>query len=123
ATVPHSLTYVPDAGRALALLGTDENSWNQVWHIPTAAPALTGEQFIRMAARAVRKPDGYQVLPAWMIRLGGLFDRTTAELHEMLYQYAFPYYFDSTKFEKAYNFTPTSYEEGIRATAESYLRG
>ena len=58
-----------------------------------------------------------------MIRLGGLSDRTTAELHEMLYQYAFPYHFDSTKFEKAYNFTPTTYEEGIRATAQAYLRG
>lgn len=123
ARAPHSLTYVPDAGRALAILGNDEGSWNQVWHMPTAAPAITGEQLIRLAARALQKPDHYQVLPAWMIRLGGLSDRTTAELHEMLYQYAFPYHFDSTKFEKAYNFTPTTYEEGIRATAQAYLRG
>lgn len=122
ATVPHSFTYVPDAGRALAILGTDEDSWNQVWHMPTAAPAITGEQLIRLAAQALQKPGQYQVLPPWMIRLGGLFDRATGELHEMLYQYAFPYVFDSTKFEKAYGFTPTSYEEGIKATAESYLR-
>lgn len=122
AAVPHSLTYVPDAGRALAILGTDEDSWNQVWHMPTAAPAITGEQLIRLAAQALHKPDQYQVLPAWMIRLGGIFDRTTAELHEMLYQYAFPYHFDSTKFEKAYHFTPTPYEDGIKATADAYLR-
>jgi len=120
ATVPHSLTYVPDAASALAILAMDEDSWNQVWHMPTAAPAITGEDFIRQAARILQKPDQYQILPPWMIRLGGLFDRTTSELYEMLYQYAHPYYFDSTKFEKAYNFTPTSYQEGIKATAASY---
>ena len=117
ANAVHSLTYVPDAARALALLATDDNSWNQVWHLPTAAPALTGAEFVRLAAQALGKPDRYKILPSWMIRLGGLFDRTTAELYEMLYQYAYPYQFDSSKFEKAYNFQPTSYEAGIKATA------
>ena len=122
ANVVHSFTYVPDAARALAILGTDDNSWNQVWHMPTAAGALTGAEFIRQAAIALGKESHYQVLPSWMVRLGGLFDRTTAELHEMLYQYAFPYRFDSSKFEKAYGFQPTPYAEGIRATAAAHLR-
>jgi nucleoside-diphosphate-sugar epimerase len=43
------------------------------------------------------------------------------ELGEMLYQNEFPYEFDSSKFEKAFQFKPTSYEEGIRQTAEWYL--
>ena len=55
-----------------------------------------------------------------MIRLGGLFDGTTKELNEMLYQYEFDYLFDSSKFEQAYRFQPTSYEEGIKATANAY---
>ena len=117
ARVPHSLTYTPDAAKALVLLATDDNSWNQVWHLPTAAPALTGAEIIRQAALALGKEDRYQVLPSWMIGLGGLFDRTTRELHEMLYQYAFDYQFDSSKFEKAYRFQPTSYADGIKATA------
>jgi nucleoside-diphosphate-sugar epimerase len=118
----HSLTYVPDAARALAMLAADDNSWNQVWHLPTAAPALTGADFIRLAAQALGKPDRHKILPSWMIRLGGLFDRTTSELYEMLYQYAYPYRFDSSKFEKAYNFQPTSYEKGIQATAAAHLQ-
>jgi nucleoside-diphosphate-sugar epimerase len=122
AQTPHSFTYVPDAARALAILGTDENSWNQVWHLPTASPAITGEDFIRRAAAILQKDARHSVLPPWMIRLGGLFDRTTAELHEMLYQYAYDYRFDSSKFEKAYHFKPTSYEDGIKATAEWHLR-
>jgi nucleoside-diphosphate-sugar epimerase len=122
ADVVHSFTYVPDAARALAILAMDDNSWNQVWHLPTAAPAITGAEFIRQTAAIVQKDPRYQILPAWMIRLGGLFDRTTAELYEMLYQYAFDYRFDSSKFEKAYGFRPTSYEEGIKATADWHLR-
>jgi hypothetical protein len=34
----------------------------------------------------------------------------------MLYQSDSEYLFDSTKFAKAFDFTPTSYAEGIRIT-------
>lgn len=51
---PHSMTYTPDIGRALALLGTDPAARGRVWHLPTA-PALTGgglprAGFLRCAA-------------------------------------------------------------------------
>jgi len=121
ARVRHSFTYTPDAAKAIAMLALDENSWDQVWHLPTAAPALTGADFIKRAAAELGKEPRLKVLPGWMIRLGGVFDRTTKELHEMLYQYQYDYWFDSTKFEKAYSFRPTSYEEGIRATALAHL--
>ncbi|HEV9038008.1 MAG TPA: NAD-dependent epimerase/dehydratase family protein [Puia sp.] len=122
AKVPHSFTYVPDAARALAILATDDNSWNQVWHLPTTAPAITGAEFIRIADTLLQKDPRFSILSSWMVRLGGLFDRTTAELHEMLYQYAYDYHFDSSKFERAYNFKPTSYENGIKATIDWHLR-
>ncbi|MBE3562596.1 MAG: hypothetical protein IMX05_02535 [Hydrogenibacillus schlegelii] len=38
------------------------------------------------------------------------------ETVEMLYQYAYDYQFDSTKFERHFRFTPTPYREGIEAT-------
>jgi nucleoside-diphosphate-sugar epimerase len=116
----HSFTYTPDAAKALCLLSHDENSWNQVWHLPTAPAPLTGAEFVERAAAAFGKAGSLSVLPKWMIRLGGIFDRSTAELYEMLYQYEFDYLFDSSKFEKAYQFRPTPYEEGIRTTAGTY---
>jgi len=118
--VRHSFTYTEDAAKALYLLGSDENSWNQAWHLPTAASPLTGEEYIAAAAAALDKSAKSMILPPWMIRLGGLFDKTTAELYEMLYQYEYDYLFDSSKFEKAYNFQPVSYAEGIKATANAY---
>ena len=121
ASVPHSFTYTPDAAKALYLLSQDENSWNQVWHLPTSASPLTGVRFVELAAAALSQPNRLFVMPKWMIQLGGIFDRTTAEVVEMLYQYEFDYLFDSSKFEAAYHFRPTSYEEGIRATAIAYM--
>ncbi len=82
---------------------------------------LTGAGFIEKAAAELHKASQFTVLPKWMIRLGGVFDRTTAELYEMLYQYESEYIFDSTKFETAYSFQPTPYEHGIRATAKAAI--
>ena len=121
AHVRHSFTYTADAAKALYLLASDDNSWNQVWHLPTAPAPLTGAEWIERTANALGKDSThFTVLSKWMIRLGGLFDKTTAELYEMLYQYEFDYFFDSSKFEKAFRFQPTSYEEGIKATANAY---
>jgi len=49
-SVPHSFTFTPNAGKSLAMLAASETSWNQTWHVPTAAQPPTGEEFIRLAA-------------------------------------------------------------------------
>jgi nucleoside-diphosphate-sugar epimerase len=121
AHVQHSFTYTPDAAKALYILASNEHSWNQAWHLPTASAPLTGAEWIERTATALGKDSNrFTLLSKWMIRLGGLFDKTTAELYEMLYQYESDYVFDSTKFEKAFLFQPTPYEEGIKATANAY---
>lgn len=117
---PHSFTYTPDAAAALYLLATTESAYSQTWHLPTAAPALTGAQFVAIAAKYMNAKPSVQVLPKWLIRFIGLFVPIMRELGEMTYQNEFPYEFDSSKFEKAFQFRPTSYEEGIRKTAEWY---
>jgi len=52
--------------------------------------------------------------------MAGLFDKTIFESLEMLYQSENNYQFDSSKFNKYFNFKPTSYEVGIRETIEFY---
>ncbi|HEX4851242.1 MAG TPA: NAD-dependent epimerase/dehydratase family protein [Puia sp.] len=118
----HSYTYTPDAAKALYILGQSEGSWNQVWHLPTAPNPLTGEEFIAKAAAHFDAKPGYFVIRPWMMALGGLFDRTIAELYEMTYQLKFDYLFDSSKFENAFNFVPTSYDAGIAEVAEAKAR-
>ena len=119
--LPHSFTFIPDIGKALYLLATDESAFGQTWHLPTKATALTGKEFIEMSAKAFRKPNSVFVFSKWMVAIVGLFNRDIFEIKEMLYQNEYTYVFDSTKFEKHFNFIPTSYEEGIRQTADYYL--
>ncbi|SDE37877.1 NAD-dependent epimerase/dehydratase family protein [Pedobacter soli] len=114
----HSFTYIPDAGKALFLLGQTPDSGNQIWHLPTAAP-LKGKAFIEMAAQIYGTKARYSVINKLMLRLVGLFKKVVAGTVEMYYQYDHDYHFDSTKFEKAFNFKPTSYHDGILALSKS----
>jgi len=120
ADVEHSFTFIPDAAKALYLLAKDESAFNQTWHLPTKSNPLTGKEFIQLSAKAMHRPFSFSVLSKWMVRLAGLFSRPIGESYEMLYQNRFPYIFDSSKFEKYFNFKPASYEEGISKTAGSY---
>lgn len=119
---PHSITYVPDAAKALYLLAKRPEAFGQTWHLPTASELITGRQFTQQAAAAMQKPDGVSVIPGWMLILAGLFNRPMKELYEMNYQNEAPYLFSSEKFNIAFGFTPTSYAEGIKATVEWALK-
>ncbi len=120
AKVPHSFTFTPDAARALMMLTGRDEAWNQIWHLPTAPNPPTGRDFVAMAAKALGVEPRYRVLNRTMVKLGGLFDSNVRETYEMLYQSDSAYLFDSSKFARAFGFSGTPYEEGIRLTAESY---
>ena len=114
ATKIHSVTYTPDAAKATAMLGNTESAFNQVWHLPTSPERLTGKQLIEITAKAAGRKPSYFVLSPFMLSLAGLFSRQIKELVEMQYQNNRDYFFNSEKFNKAFQFTPTSYGEGIR---------
>jgi nucleoside-diphosphate-sugar epimerase len=121
-SVRHSFTHTSDAAESLYLLAKNEHAWNQVWHLPTAGNPITGREFINLAARAMNKSNNLFILRKWMIRLGGLFDKTIRELYEMAYQNEFEYLFDSSKFQQAFNYQPRSYQEGIAEVAATFTK-
>jgi len=114
----HNFSYIPDMGRAMYLLGQNPESDNQVWHMPTAKP-LTGKQFIEMVAKIYGVEPKYFAIKKFMMQLAGLFDKITKEMVEMYYQYDHDYNFNSDKFEKAFNFKPTTYEDGIKQLSQT----
>jgi nucleoside-diphosphate-sugar epimerase len=116
----HSFTYTLDCAKAINLLWSKEECYQQVWHLPTAAPAVTGNEFITLIARELGMEPTHTVLKKWMLKMGGLFDKTIFESVEMIYQSEFDYQFDSTKFNTYFNFKPTSYKAGIHETIEFY---
>ncbi|HEY3384204.1 MAG TPA: NAD-dependent epimerase/dehydratase family protein [Vicinamibacterales bacterium] len=118
----HSFTYTLDCAKALCLLADADDSFGQVWHLPTAHPALTGREFVELAAKALGVAPRVSPLPAWTMKTAGLVVRMMRELAEMLYQYDHDYVFDSSKFERRFGFVPTAYGDGIRATAQSFVK-
>ncbi|MFD0793589.1 NAD-dependent epimerase/dehydratase family protein [Mucilaginibacter litoreus] len=117
----HNFIYIPDAGKAMYLLGHSPESDNQVWHLPTA-PAMPGKQFIELAAKIYGVKPKYMRVRKFMLRLMGLFVKVIAGAVEMYYQNDNDYNFNSDKFNKAFNFKPTSYEDGIREVARTIYK-
>ena len=110
----HSYTYTPDAGKATAILGNTADAYNQTWHLPTASNPYTGKELIDAIAKEMGAEAKTMVLTRFIAGLMGIFVPVMKELKEMMYQYDRDYIFNSEKFEKRFNFTPTSYEDGIR---------
>ena len=117
----HNFIYIPDAGRAMYLLGQSPESDNQIWHLPTT-PVMTGHQFIELAARIYGVKPKFMRIRKVMLWLIGLFNKVIAGAVEMFYQSSNDYIFNSDKFEKAFNFKPTSYEEGIKEVARTIYK-
>ncbi|MEO7425629.1 MAG: NAD-dependent epimerase/dehydratase family protein, partial [Fibrobacteria bacterium] len=118
----HSLTYTPDAAKATAMLGNAEDTYGQVWHLPTDPAALTGRELAALAAKEMGAPEGVALFPIWMMKILGLFMSIMRELPEMMYQYDRDYIFDCSKFNKRFRFQTTTYAEGIKSTAAAALK-
>jgi len=114
AKVKHSYLYVPDAGKAVALLGNTPDAYNQIWNLPTDRRSLTAEQWVQLFGKEMGKDIKYQLVPAWIVKLMGIFMPVMKEIYEMRYQFDRDYFFDSIKFEKYFKYKPTNYEAGIK---------
>lgn len=112
--VKHSFTYTPDAGKATAILGNTPDAYNQVWHLPTSPDPFTGEQWIGAIAHEMKVKPNYMTIPKFMVQVMGVFMPYMKELEEMMYQYNRIYVFDSSKFEKRFDFKPIPYSQGIK---------
>jgi nucleoside-diphosphate-sugar epimerase len=110
----HSFIYTPDAAKATAILGNTPDAYNQVWHLPTHKNPLTGSELLALFNKEMNASKKVMVLPMFMLRILGLFMSIMREMPEMMYQYDRDYIFDSSKFERRFNFKPISYEEGVR---------
>jgi nucleoside-diphosphate-sugar epimerase len=117
---PHTMSYLPDVGRALAVLGERPEAEGQVWHLP-ASEALTGRQFLTLVFSALGMPARMSVISRPMVMLLGLFVPFIRETGEMMYQWDRPFVLDDSKFRAAFGpFTTMPHTEGVRATVAWY---
>jgi nucleoside-diphosphate-sugar epimerase len=109
----HSLTYIPDAGRAVAALGQRADAFDAIWHMPTDPNAFTGAQLVDLIGALLGKEARHTVLPKLLLRMVGLFDGTLRGLLEMSYQFEQDYRLDSSKIARAYGLTATPMRQGL----------
>lgn len=118
---PHSTSFVPDAGRALAMLGTSEQGWGSIWIAPVQ-PALTQREFAQRvwAAAAQDGPPRLRIAGRRTLTALGLIVPVVREVVEMLYEFEQPFIVDSSRFETTFGVTPTPLDEAIAETADAY---
>ena len=116
----HTFTEVYDASYGTYLLGQNADTDGQIWHLPTTKELITGKEFITKAAAVFEVKPRYSLLSKFMLRVLGLFIPILKEVVEMTYQNDQEYIFDSTKFERRFNYTAMSYDEGLKRVRDGY---
>jgi len=115
--VPHSFSYTGDAGRTLAVLGTDERAWGRPWHVPTPPPITIRELASRYAELVGAPPPRLRRMPTPVLLLGGLFSADAREFPKVRYQFERPFVLDSTAAQKTFGLEPTPTDEVLRTAS------
>lgn len=117
----HSFSYVPDVGRAMAILGTSETAWGEVWIPPVQPPMIQGQLAQRVWQAAGQTGDARMMVSGRALTsVLGLFNRSIRETVEMLYEFEKPFVVDSSKFESAFRVTATPLDDAIATTVASF---
>ena len=113
--LPHSFTYTPDAGRALARLGNDPDAYGQTWNLPTDPERRTVREWVEATAELLGVEPKLQTVPgvAWWAL--SLFSTDLRELRDVRAQVEGAYWLDSGKYMGRYGVGATPYKDGLRA--------
>lgn len=116
---PHTLTFIEDFGRAMALVGADESAMGQVWHAPNA-PTITQREMARLLFAEIGRPLKIGTMGKMMLRVGGLFIPAAREAVEMLYQFEQPFSVDHAKFARHFGNIATPLQIALARTVDWY---
>jgi hypothetical protein len=113
--VPHSWSYLPDVGRALAMLV--DAAPGRPYHLPVAPPCSQQELADAFARAAGRDRARLSALPGPLHRVLALGHPMLRELLGTRYQFTAPFVVDDTRFRREVGaFTPTPLQEAAGAT-------
>jgi len=113
---PHSWTHVGDVARTLVAVAADERAWGRAWHVPTA-PAVSLRRLAERAAELAGAPAArVTTMPAFALRLAGLFTPAAREMIEVQYQLRRPFVLDSAAATAAFGIEPTPTDDALRET-------
>ena len=118
--IKHTYSFVEDNAKALVLLALNEDTYNQVWHLPVGKP-ITIEEITAIFNQKLGTNYATSFLPNFMRKILSLFVTPLKEVGEMLYQFEEEYVLSFEKFATRFpNFNVTSYEKGIEKMIASF---
>jgi len=120
---PHAATYVPDVGRTLAALGTDERAWGLPWHVPTAAAVSQRRMAERFCQVAGAPAARIASIPRAMLTAVGVVAPRVRGFRETRYQFDRPFLLDSSACTATFGITATPMDDAFAAIAEHTRHG
>jgi nucleoside-diphosphate-sugar epimerase len=111
----HSYSYTPDVARGLAELGTSEDGWGSIWHLPVAFQGTSRELAERFAA-ATNRASNLRPVKRWMMRALGLLDGQIRAAVEMMYQFEEDFVVDDSRFREHFGIEPTPIDDAVATT-------
>ena len=116
----HDFAYIPDIARAVVtLLDAPDEDFGQVWNLP-CAPTRTPRELLALGAAAIRRPLKLTALPLWTLPILGVFARFMKEVADVSFTFDRPYIVDGRKFAQRFDFEPTPFDVGVKATMTSF---
>jgi nucleoside-diphosphate-sugar epimerase len=117
--LPHTLTFIDDFGKGLAILGERDEALGQAWHVPNQ-PTLTQREWMTLIFEEAGLPPKMSGMGKLMMSIGGLFIPQAREMVEMMYEFEKPYIVDHAKFVNAFGDPSTPQREAIKQTVAWY---
>lgn len=117
----HTYSFLPDIAAGLAVLGSHPAAPGRIWHLPNDPETRTTRQLLEIVYRLAGHPGAkVRSLPASLLRVVGLFDKTAGEVVEMLYEFDEPFVVDSTRIGHELGVHATPVAQALAVTLDSY---
>lgn len=110
----HSFTFSGDIGRGMAILGNTPEAYNRVWHLPTHEEKITSRDIIELFMKEMKTEKKINSMGPAAISILGLFIPVLREIKDVYYQFDRDYYFNSSKFNKEFNYKPVTPPEAVK---------
>lgn len=118
--LPHTFTYIDDFAAAMINIGTADDAFGQIWHVPNA-PALSLDKWVHLFEVISNRKIKKSVIPKFVIKIAGLFNSFIKELYEMAYQFEYPYLVNHDKYVSRFGNHSTYPSDIVKETVEWYL--
>lgn len=117
--LPHTFTYINDFAAAMINVGTANDTFGQIWHVPNA-PALSLDKWVHLFEVVTNKRIKKTISPKFVIRITGFFNSFIKELYEMAYQFEYPYLVNHNKYVSRFGNHCTYPSDIVKETVEWY---